>query len=238
MQERTGTPSSSTVQAPHTPCSQPRCVPVRSRPSRRKSASDVRGSTAASTLRPLTVRDSRHHRAASVDGAAEHGDMHMAVHRIGQAAGRQNRVGRGGIEALARSRGRSGRRTAARRRRARSAARRPRRSPPARRPRLGIDQHGADGMGEIAGLAAGFDIAPAGRLGHGGHADGFEHFARSQGRFERAGDELGRRQSARSRAARAASTRASSAVSAVTQSAAGSAWLRLPPIVPRLRTAR
>ena len=28
MQARTGAPSTSTVQAPHTPCSQPTCVPV------------------------------------------------------------------------------------------------------------------------------------------------------------------------------------------------------------------
>ena len=29
MQERAGKPSISTVQAPHTPCSQPMCVPVK-----------------------------------------------------------------------------------------------------------------------------------------------------------------------------------------------------------------
>src|SRR6266478_4703805 len=41
-QERTGSPSSSTVHAPHTPCSQPRCVPVSSRSWRRKSARVLR----------------------------------------------------------------------------------------------------------------------------------------------------------------------------------------------------
>jgi len=38
MQERAGAPSISTVQAPHTPCSHPRCVPVRWSSSRKKSA--------------------------------------------------------------------------------------------------------------------------------------------------------------------------------------------------------
>ena len=36
MQERAGTPSISTVQAPHTPCSQPRCVPVSSQATAQK----------------------------------------------------------------------------------------------------------------------------------------------------------------------------------------------------------
>ena len=46
-QDRTASPSRSTVHAPQTPCSQPRCVPVRSQRSRRKSASVSRGSTAS-----------------------------------------------------------------------------------------------------------------------------------------------------------------------------------------------
>ena len=45
-QERTASPSSSTVHAPHTPCSHPRWVPVRWHRSRMKSASVSRGSTA------------------------------------------------------------------------------------------------------------------------------------------------------------------------------------------------
>ena len=57
MQDRCGLPSSVTVQAPHTPCSQPRCVPVRCRCSRRKSARWVRGSTNACSARPFTVRE-------------------------------------------------------------------------------------------------------------------------------------------------------------------------------------
>ena len=56
MQERAGSPSMSTVQAPQMPCSQPRCVPVRSSPSRRKSARGVRASTASDTGLPFTVR--------------------------------------------------------------------------------------------------------------------------------------------------------------------------------------
>ena len=43
-QERAGSPSTSTVHAPQTPCSQPRCVPVSRRSSRRKSASVLRAS--------------------------------------------------------------------------------------------------------------------------------------------------------------------------------------------------
>ena len=54
--DRTGSPSRSTVHAPHTPCSQPRWVPVRPRSSRRKSASVLRASaTASRALAPLTV---------------------------------------------------------------------------------------------------------------------------------------------------------------------------------------
>ena len=48
-------PSSSTVQAPQTPCSQPTCVPVSPRSSRRTSASVLRGSTTARRCSPLTV---------------------------------------------------------------------------------------------------------------------------------------------------------------------------------------
>src|SRR5215470_1846625 len=44
-QERTGMPSSCTVQAPQTPCSQPTCVPARSNSWRRKSLSSIRPST-------------------------------------------------------------------------------------------------------------------------------------------------------------------------------------------------
>src|SRR5581483_11568200 len=48
-------PSTSTVQAPHTPCSQPRCVPVRLSSWRRKSASVSRASTTRAYDLPFTV---------------------------------------------------------------------------------------------------------------------------------------------------------------------------------------
>src|SRR5205814_180051 len=46
-QARAGMPSTRTVQAPHTPCSQPRCVAVRLCRSRSRSASDRRGATSS-----------------------------------------------------------------------------------------------------------------------------------------------------------------------------------------------
>src|SRR5205823_9890992 len=54
-QERTASPSSSTVHAPHTPCSHPRWVPVRAQSSRRKSASVFLGSTRASRRSLFTI---------------------------------------------------------------------------------------------------------------------------------------------------------------------------------------
>src|SRR6185503_13661450 len=55
-QARALCPSTSTVQAPHTPCSQPTWVPVRPRSSRRKSLRERRTSISRSTGSPLTVR--------------------------------------------------------------------------------------------------------------------------------------------------------------------------------------
>ena len=52
--ERTATPSSRTVQAPQTPCSQPTWVPVSPSSWRRKSDSSSRGSTSARRSTPLT----------------------------------------------------------------------------------------------------------------------------------------------------------------------------------------
>src|SRR4029453_9934683 len=54
-QARTAAPSTRTVQAPQTPCSQPRWVPVSRSSSRRKSARVRRGSTLASRGSPFTV---------------------------------------------------------------------------------------------------------------------------------------------------------------------------------------
>ena len=53
--ERTARPSMMTVHAPQTPCSQPTWVPVRSRSSRRKSASVLRASTDPVRAAPFTV---------------------------------------------------------------------------------------------------------------------------------------------------------------------------------------
>src|SRR6185369_3715968 len=53
-------PFTSTVHAPHTPCSQPTWVPVRPSSWRRKSLSNRRGSTARWYARPLTVTATRY----------------------------------------------------------------------------------------------------------------------------------------------------------------------------------
>ena len=74
--ERTGSPSTSTVQAPQTPCSQPTWVPVRPRSWRRKSASDVR------TRRPC-VRSGCRSRSRRSIGVAS-----MVILRISASAAR------------------------------------------------------------------------------------------------------------------------------------------------------
>jgi hypothetical protein len=58
-QLRALSPSTSTVQAPQTPCSQPTWVPVRPRSSRRKSLSERRTSTTRSTACPFTASRTR-----------------------------------------------------------------------------------------------------------------------------------------------------------------------------------
>src|SRR6266511_3281970 len=55
VQDLIGTPSTSTVQAPHPEVSQPMCVPVSPTCSRRKWTSSLRGSTSALCSTPLTV---------------------------------------------------------------------------------------------------------------------------------------------------------------------------------------
>ena len=71
----------STVQAPHTPCSQPRCVPVSRQCSRRKSARWVRGSTSA--LCPAIHGEcDRHHREDLLQGARGDGCRHATLNRI------------------------------------------------------------------------------------------------------------------------------------------------------------
>src|SRR6202045_2582546 len=54
-QERTATPSKIPVQAPHSPCSQPTCVPASRRSCRRKSLSRSRDSTWRRYCAPFTV---------------------------------------------------------------------------------------------------------------------------------------------------------------------------------------
>src|SRR5262249_47499237 len=54
-QERAGLPSTHTVQAPQTPCSQPICVPVRCKSSRSASDSNLRGWARNSCVSPLTL---------------------------------------------------------------------------------------------------------------------------------------------------------------------------------------
>ena len=92
-------------------------------------------------------------------------------------------------------------------------------------------------MRELAGLAATLDVTPVRRRRHRRDVDRFDDLAGAQRAFERADDEILHRD--RACAARLRSVNfAPSAESADTQSAAGSAWLSDPPIVPRLRTAR
>ena len=55
-QERAERPSIRTVHAPQTPCSQPRCVPVRPSSCRRKSARVMRTGTERRCSRPFTVK--------------------------------------------------------------------------------------------------------------------------------------------------------------------------------------
>src|ERR1700722_3842727 len=54
-QERTGAPSTITVQAPQTPCSQPTCVPASNKSWRRKSLSNSRDSTLRRYCLSLTL---------------------------------------------------------------------------------------------------------------------------------------------------------------------------------------
>src|SRR4030095_16653335 len=78
-QERAEAPSTRTVQLPHTPCSQARCVPVKSRSSRRKSASVSRASTSAVTDAPFT--DSPIVRVFATISGSLHGPLERQRHR-------------------------------------------------------------------------------------------------------------------------------------------------------------
>ena len=66
----TDSPSRWTVQAPQLDVSQPTCVPVRPRVSRRKWTSSNRGSTSADRLWPFTVTEIR--MASAISGLSSH----------------------------------------------------------------------------------------------------------------------------------------------------------------------
>src|SRR4051794_11641204 len=97
--DRTATPSMMTVQAPHTPCSQPRWVPVRLQSSRSQSARVFRASTEPLRAWPLTVTD----RSATTglleslgEGTGdEHGSHLLAVRARRVDVGRRIEVGDG-----------------------------------------------------------------------------------------------------------------------------------------------
>ena len=79
-----------TVQQPHTPCSHPTCVPVSWSSWRRKSLSNSRGSTEASTSLPFTVRARRRCSSSRFESSslASFGSggccTHGAAHETGQ----------------------------------------------------------------------------------------------------------------------------------------------------------
>ena len=199
----------------------------------------VRGSTVRAQRRaPLTVRLTAVMRRPPIHGAAQH-----RRHACGGPPGRPCRPLASSASAAA-------------------ASKRCAKSPPTRPPnsgrvgdhdraafdsadhraahgRLRVDQHRADGVGELASLAAGLDIAPAGGCSDwpGTRTASSNSPGRSAVSSAPTMNSVDRRACARPRGSRSV-TSAPSAVSAETQSAAGSAWLRLPPMVPRLRTAR
>ncbi len=149
-QARTGSPSSSTVQAPHTPCSQPTWVPVRSRSSRRKSASEVRGST-----RPL-VRAAVH--ATGGPCASSCRSRHRAERGGERRARRAPRPRAAGTSAVAwmSASGDERRRRRARRlaRAARASARGPRSAASAAPARTGVPPDAEEGQPRVRHRAA------------------------------------------------------------------------------------
>src|SRR4051812_28391228 len=89
-QERTASPSTSTVQAPQTPCSQPMWVPVRRSSWRRQSASVRRGSTFTLTGLPLT---------SNLVILPRHRGFECA---LGERAGERTAIGGAGVDVLLR----------------------------------------------------------------------------------------------------------------------------------------
>src|SRR6185503_19788229 len=105
-QDLAGSPSTRIVQAPHTPCSQPACVPFRPIVSRRQSSSVERGSTSTSTVPALTCNstcmpasgylvarvDDRPARQGGGNALAIGGAGVEVVHRLQLLAGGSDRV--------------------------------------------------------------------------------------------------------------------------------------------------
>ena len=213
--DRTGSPSTCTVHAPQTPCSQPTLVPVRPSSWRSKSDSSVRGSTSASCERAVDLELDLHvaasiaRRVSAVSSARRYGSSTSAT-RAARAGFRQR---------LARRRAHRHRRGAEQRERGAA----------------GREDHGGAGDREVAVRARvlGERRAASLRAGPGPRSRRAARPARA-----RSSAALGtaRRRSAM-RAPRAERTwkRASSAASTTGSSAFGSACATEPPIVPRAR---
>src|SRR4051794_17771218 len=92
---RTASPSTSTVHAPHTPCSHPRWVPVSVQSSRRKSARVLRGSTNARRTDPLTFTlTGTSGTGGLLEGGANGGGDQVGGHPLAVAATGVDVVGR------------------------------------------------------------------------------------------------------------------------------------------------
>src|SRR5580658_3357509 len=96
-QERTATPSKITVQAPHTPCSQPTCVPASRRSCRRKSLSSIRDSTVRRCCAPFTVTVT-----SCVSEATLRSRVRLGERALGQHAGEMPLKFLAGVDAAAR----------------------------------------------------------------------------------------------------------------------------------------
>ena len=245
-------PSTSTVQAPQTPCSQPTWVPVSPRSSRRKSASERRASTSRSTAAPLTVSRTRSALGRRRAGRhAREAPDRRAQRVLGQHGGEVAPVLGRGVDVVGRIA------VAAARRRPRGPASPRRAAPPpasasAARRRTG---RSADAEAHHARVTArarrarpptpasakspgrrAISTKPQPR-GAAGTRTSVEQLVGRERGGEQAAEEVGGRDPAHARAAPAGRAWRRARASAAGSSAAGSAWARLPPSVPRLRIA-
>ena len=252
-QERTGSPSSSTVQAPHTPCSQPTWVPVSRRSWRRQSDSSRR----AGTWAPV-----RH----AVDGAAVRRAAASARHRScrpprclgerpprsapapGAAGSRRWRGCRPRVDLLPRQLARGGpvgvaparRRATASVRSSTSGVGRDRdvRRPGRRRPRRPPTRHhGGQPAHRVVAVPPGHldERRAACRPGSAGKRADDGELAGRPGRLQRADEEVGGGDVRVEPCALATSTLPPVRASTAVISPLGSACARLPTVVPRLR---